>query len=130
MRKRTPFPPFAKIEFPQIKTVFPDSIAGMYRKFYSPNEKERSCQLCSQGAPTTMKKTVFVDVMSLDLTGLFDRERCPAPESVMFLYEPASYTGVKVSPRIDLSRFPHSCPRCGAAAYVGFTSVDCSQGCR
>lgn len=31
---------------------------------------------------------------------------------------------------IDLSRFPHSCPRCGNAAYVGFNSIDCSQeGC-
>lgn len=30
---------------------------------------------------------------------------------------------------VDLSRFPHACPRCGQAAYVGFASVDCSAGC-
>lgn len=28
------------------------------------------------------------------------------------------------------SRFPHVCPRCAAPAYVGFSSVECSQGCR
>lgn len=32
--------------------------------------------------------------------------------------------------RPDLSRFPHLCPRCGSAAYVGLNEVDCSEGCR
>lgn len=27
------------------------------------------------------------------------------------------------------SRFPHSCPRCGSAAYIGMNDVDCSKGC-
>ena len=34
------------------------------------------------------------------------------------------------STSIDLSRFPHPCPRCGKAAYVGFNSIDCyPEGC-
>jgi hypothetical protein len=31
---------------------------------------------------------------------------------------------------VDPSRFPHSCPKCKAPAFVGFTSVDCSKGCK
>lgn len=31
---------------------------------------------------------------------------------------------------LDLKLFPHSCPRCHAPAYVGFSDVDCSRGCR
>lgn len=27
----------------------------------------------------------------------------------------------------DPSRYPHSCPRCSAPAYIGFASVDCSR---
>lgn len=27
------------------------------------------------------------------------------------------------------ARYPHTCPRCNAAAYIGFNSVDCSAGC-
>lgn len=30
---------------------------------------------------------------------------------------------------IDTTRFPHKCPRCGAPAYVGLSSVECSAGC-
>ncbi len=30
---------------------------------------------------------------------------------------------------VDVGRYPHSCPRCGRAAYVGLDSVDCSGGC-
>lgn len=25
--------------------------------------------------------------------------------------------------------FPHSCPKCGRPAYVGFSTIDCSSGC-
>lgn len=35
----------------------------------------------------------------------------------------------EIALEIDRSRFPHSCPRCGGAAYVGLTQVDCSAGC-
>lgn len=31
-------------------------------------------------------------------------------------------------PRATVTRFPHSCPRCGSPAYVGFSSVECSRG--
>lgn len=27
------------------------------------------------------------------------------------------------------NRYPHKCPRCGGAAYVGFTSVECEKRC-
>ena len=27
------------------------------------------------------------------------------------------------------AKYPHTCPRCGAAAYVGFLKVDCSRSC-
>lgn len=46
---------------------------------------------------------------------------------------PASYTGISMSSAvcpmvlIDYSRFPHSCPRCKAPAYIGLASVECSQ---
>lgn len=32
---------------------------------------------------------------------------------------------------IDLSRYPHVCPRygCGAPAYIGYWKVECSRGC-
>jgi len=33
------------------------------------------------------------------------------------------------SPQLDLSRFPHTCPRCGDPAYIGFTTIECSKGC-
>jgi hypothetical protein len=32
-------------------------------------------------------------------------------------------------PGPDLSKYPHKCPRCGAAAYVGLVAVDCSGKC-
>lgn len=32
--------------------------------------------------------------------------------------------------QVDPGRFPHTCPRCRAPAYVGFSDVDCSRGCR
>jgi len=35
-----------------------------------------------------------------------------------------------VGPRVDLSKFPHTCPRCKAPAYVGFVKVECSQNCK
>lgn len=28
---------------------------------------------------------------------------------------------------VDLSRFPHKCPACGAPAYIGLKDVDCSS---
>lgn len=32
---------------------------------------------------------------------------------------------------IDISRFPHKCPRCKSAAYVGLITVECSRkGCK
>ena len=32
---------------------------------------------------------------------------------------------------MDMSRFPHACPRCGAPAYIGgLNNVECSDGCR
>lgn len=34
--------------------------------------------------------------------------------------------GTHTAVKADLSRFPHTCPRCGSAAYVGATAaVDC-----
>jgi hypothetical protein len=30
---------------------------------------------------------------------------------------------------MDDDRFPHSCPRCKAPAYVGLNDIDCSRGC-
>lgn len=33
-------------------------------------------------------------------------------------------------PEIDLSKFPHKCPRCSKAAYIGFASIECSEGCK
>lgn len=30
---------------------------------------------------------------------------------------------------IDNSSYPHTCPRCGAPAYVGLLNTDCSKGC-
>ena len=29
-----------------------------------------------------------------------------------------------------INNYPHICPRCGAAAYVGLFAVDCSRGCK
>jgi hypothetical protein len=34
-----------------------------------------------------------------------------------------------VSHRSRSSVYPHTCPRCGAPAYVGFSKVDCSRSC-
>lgn len=28
------------------------------------------------------------------------------------------------------TRFPHTCPRCGNPAYIGFTAIECSASCR
>lgn len=30
---------------------------------------------------------------------------------------------------VDLTRFPHCCPRCSKPAYIGFSVVECSAGC-
>ncbi len=30
----------------------------------------------------------------------------------------------------DMSKYPHKCNRCGAPCYIGFSSVDCSAGCK
>jgi hypothetical protein len=39
-------------------------------------------------------------------------------------------TGLGYSePTSSRKEFPHKCPKCGGAAYVGFTSIDCSNGC-
>jgi hypothetical protein len=29
----------------------------------------------------------------------------------------------------QLDKYPHACPRCGAPAYIGLFSTDCSKGC-
>lgn len=37
---------------------------------------------------------------------------------------------VSLQRRVETSPcYPHKCPRCGAAAYVGFSTVDCSSKC-
>jgi hypothetical protein len=33
------------------------------------------------------------------------------------------------STAIDMSKYPHKCPKCSSPAYIGFTSVECSKGC-
>jgi hypothetical protein len=34
------------------------------------------------------------------------------------------------TPTIDVSKYPHKCPKCGKPAYVGFSSIDCSANCK
>lgn len=31
--------------------------------------------------------------------------------------------------KASISHFPHRCPKCGAAAFIGFSAVDCSANC-
>lgn len=38
------------------------------------------------------------------------------------------WEGGKVS--VDLSRYPNTCLRCGAAAYIGANLIDCSANCK
>jgi hypothetical protein len=33
-------------------------------------------------------------------------------------------------PTIDLNKYPHKCPTCSLPAYIGFNSIDCSNGCK
>jgi hypothetical protein len=40
----------------------------------------------------------------------------------------ALYTAPTVA-KVDTSRYPHKCPRCGGAAYVGFGPVECLRKC-
>jgi len=35
-------------------------------------------------------------------------------------------TGIEMNP-IDLSKYPNTCPKCGQAAYLGFSKVECSN---
>lgn len=35
---------------------------------------------------------------------------------------------VTPEPTVDMSRFPHRCPRCSKPAYIGATLVECSDG--
>lgn len=59
--------------------------------------------------------------------------------------DPAKHGGVNVVPNarsgycyrvdeveltVDLTRYPHKCPRCRAAAYVGLFAVECSASCQ
>lgn len=39
-------------------------------------------------------------------------------------------SGVVAKNGIDLKRYPHKCPTCKEAAYIGFNQIDCSAGCR
>lgn len=64
-------------------------------------------------------KNVFPDAIA----SLFV-ESMPPPTRKVFFIDIDEVIGV------DLSRFPHLCPRCGAAAYIGFDSVDCSRRCK
>jgi hypothetical protein len=45
----------------------------------------------------------------------------------MLYKEPVDVTYV---PDTISTKYPHKCEKCGAPAYVGFLSVECSQGCK
>jgi hypothetical protein len=34
------------------------------------------------------------------------------------------------APTIDMSKYPHKCPRCSNPAYIGFSVIDCSSNCK
>jgi hypothetical protein len=41
----------------------------------------------------------------------------------------ARYAELFGSAKPETTRYPHKCPRCSAAAYVGFTTIECSKRC-
>ena len=38
-------------------------------------------------------------------------------------------TEIRACPSTSSKEYPHTCPKCGAPAYIGLTSIDCSKGC-
>jgi hypothetical protein len=46
---------------------------------------------------------------------------------IEFKFIDGTFIEVKAVP--DRSRYPKDCPRCGAPAYIGASSVDCSARC-
>ncbi len=48
---------------------------------------------------------------------------------VMFLQHPDRHRDTTPEGRAAVARWPHTCPKCGAAAYVGLSAVSCSLNC-
>lgn len=74
-------------------------------------------------------KASYVKAVVMQTDGLSDFPFA-LDEVAEFLVEDGrarAYWDVRVP---DRRRFPHRCPRCGAAAFVGFNLVDCKAGCR
>lgn len=92
-------------------------VPGVHVNFSWPSTGQNPCGEYATAAWTIAES--IADVPSVKESGGL---------SFPFIFAP--YVPLQVSqPPVDLSRFPHSCPRCGGAAYVGLSDVDCSRGC-
>jgi hypothetical protein len=90
-------------------------------------------RLCVEGIQRLVASKQAVDADSIKAVVMYHNGFQPAPYMLSDLAEYLtvnSYARLHWSTQVPDSMFPHRCPFCSAAAFIGFLQIECKNDCR